>query len=244
MKKRCPAGLRGEKKTVRPEKREKTGLGKKKELVRPAESEKTEEIREKEVPCGSERGKRGRETREVSEGGEKMQKILIVVDMQNDFIDGALGTPEAVAIVPRVEQKIREFPGKVIFTRDTHGERYLETQEGKHLPVPHCIKGTKGWEICPQLEALREAEAIDKVTFGSEKLGELLQEENRKEQIEDITLVGLCTDICVISNALLLKAFLPETPIIVDASCCAGVTPKSHETALDAMRMCQINIER
>ena len=137
-----------------------------------------------------------------------MQKILIVVDMQNDFIDGALGTPEAVAIVPRVEQKIREFPGKVIFTRDTHGERYLETQEGKHLPVPHCIK------------------------------------ENRKEQIEDITLVGLCTDICVISNALLLKAFLPETPIIVDASCCAGVTPKSHETALDAMRMCQINIER
>lgn len=109
-----------------------------------------------------------------------MRKILIVVDMQNDFIDGALGTPEAVAIVPKVEQKIREFPGKVIFTRDTHGERYLETQEGKHLPVPHCIKGTKGWEICPQLEALREAEAIDKVTFGSEKLGELLQEENRK----------------------------------------------------------------
>ena len=110
--------------------------------------------------------------------------------------------------------------------------------------MPHCIKGTKGWEICLQLEALREAEAIDKVTFGSEKLGELLQEENRKEQIEDITLVGLCTDICVISNALLLKAFLPETPIIVDASCCAGVTPKSHEIALDAMRMCQINIER
>ena len=110
--------------------------------------------------------------------------------------------------------------------------------------MPHCIKSTKGWEICPQLEALREAEAIDKVTFGSEKLGELLQEENRKEQIEDITLVGLCTDICVISNALLLKAVLPETPIIVDASCCAGVTPKSHETALDAMRMCQINIER
>ena len=104
-----------------------------------------------------------------------MQKILIVVDMQNDFIDGALGTPEAVAIVQRVEQKIREFPGKVIFTRDTHEECYLETQEGKHLPVPHCIKGTKGWEICPQLEALREAEAIDKVTFGSEKLGELLQ---------------------------------------------------------------------
>ena len=159
-----PAGLEEKKEAVRPEKREKTGLGKKKELVRPAESEKTEEIREKEMSGGSERGKRGRETRKVSEGGEKMQKILIVVDMQNDFIDGALGTPEAVAIVPKVEQKIREFPGKVIFTRDTHGERYLETQEGKHLPVPHCIKSTKGWEICPQLEALREAEAIDKVT--------------------------------------------------------------------------------
>ena len=174
-----------------------------------------------------------------------MQKILIVVDMQNDFIDGSLGTKEAVSIVDNVIAEIAKYDTKDIFaTRDTHPENYLETQEGKNLPVPHCIKGTKGWEICPQLEALREAEAIDKVTFGSEKLGELLQEENRKEQIEDITLVGLCTDICVISNALLLKAFLPETPIIVDASCCAGVTPKSHETALDAMRMCQINIER
>ncbi len=200
--------------------------------MRPAESEKTEEIREKEVPCGSERGKRGRETREVSEGGEKMQKILIVVDMQNDFIDGALGTPEAVAIVPRVEQKIREFPGKVIFTRDTHGERYLETQEGKHLPVPHCIKGTKGWEICPQLEALREAEAIDKVTFGSEKLGELLQEENRKEQIEDITLVGLCTDICVISNALLLKAFFAgDTDYRGCILLCRGNAEKPRDSA-------------
>ena len=110
----------------------------------------------------------------------------------------------------------------MIFTRDTHGERYLETQEGKHLPVPHCIKGTKGWEICPQLEALREAEAIDKVTFGSEKLGELLQEENRKEQIEDITLVGLCTDICVISNALLLKAFCRRHRLSWMHPCCAG----------------------
>ena len=169
--------------------------------------------------------------------------LLIVVDMQNDFVTGALGTAEAQAIVPHVNAKIAAADA-VVYTLDTHGEDYLATQEGKRLPVPHCIKGTKGWEICPQLEALREAEAIDKVTFGSEKLGELLQEENRKEQIEDITLVGLCTDICVISNALLLKAFLPETPIIVDASCCAGVTPKSHETALDAMRMCQINIER
>ena len=172
-------------------------------------------------------------------------KILIVVDMQKDFISGPLGTAEARAIVPYVAEKAKNTPRENLFvTLDTHQPNYMETNEGRHLPVPHCIKGTKGWEICPQLEALREAEAIDKVTFGSEKLGELLQEENRKEQIEDITLVGLCTDICVISNALLLKAFLPETPIIVDASCCAGVTPKSHETALDAMRMCQINIER
>lgn len=174
-----------------------------------------------------------------------MQKILIVVDMQNDFIDGALGTPEAVAIDskggaenPRVSGKSDFHAGytwRAVF-RDTGGK----TSSGAALHQGHERLG----DLDPQLEALREAEAIDKVTFGSEKLGELLQEENRKEQIEDITLVGLCTDICVISNALLLKAFLPETPIIVDASCCAGVTPKSHETALDAMRMCQINIER
>ena len=173
-----------------------------------------------------------------------MQNILIVVDMQNDFIDGTLGTKEAVAIVPKVEEKIRNFDGKVFFTRDTHETYYLETQEGKNLPVPHCIRGTDGWQIRKELDVLRKTEPIDKETFGSTDLAGELVTINEDEEIGSITLVGLCTDICVISNAMLLKAFLPETPIIVDASCCAGVTPKSHETALDAMRMCQINIER
>lgn len=171
-----------------------------------------------------------------------MQKILVVVDMQNDFIDGALGTPEAVKIVPAVEEKIKSFSGKVFFTRDTHGEDYLETQEGKNLPVKHCIRGTDGWQIHPTLTALCKEEPFDKVTFGSLDLGLRLQEENRKNSIESITLVGLCTDICVISNAILIKACLPEVKIIIDASCCAGVTPQSHETALHAMKACQIEI--
>lgn len=172
-----------------------------------------------------------------------MQDILIVVDMQNDFIDGALGTKEAVAIVPKVAEKIRNFSGKVLFTRDTHEENYMETQEGKNLPVPHCIRGTKGWEICDELEALRTEAPIDKVTFGSAELGSLLKEENVKNEINSITLVGLCTDICVISNAMLIKAFLPEVKIVVDAACCAGVSPESHRNALDAMKVCQIEIE-
>ena len=170
-------------------------------------------------------------------------KFLIVVDMQNDFIDGALGTKEAEEIVPAVKSKIEGFEGRVIFTRDTHGEDYMASQEGRLLPVPHCIKGTAGWQIRPELEALRKEPAIDKPTFGSTVLGELLQSENEKEKIESITLIGLCTDICVISNALLIKAFLPEVPVIVDASCCAGVTPESHKNALLAMRSCQIQIE-
>lgn len=172
-----------------------------------------------------------------------MKKILVVVDMQNDFIDGALGTKEAVAIVPAVKKKIQEFEGKVLFTRDTHEENYMETQEGKNLPVPHCIKGTKGWQIRRELEELRTEAAIDKVTFGSEDLGMLLKEMNHRETIESITLIGLCTDICVISNAMLIKAFLPETPIIIDAACCAGVTPESHKNALAAMKVCQIAVE-
>lgn len=172
-----------------------------------------------------------------------MQKILVVVDMQNDFIDGALGTKEAVAIVPKVAEKIRTFDGEVIFTRDTHEENYMETQEGRNLPVPHCIRGTKGWEICPELEVLRKTEAIDKPTFGSEELGSLLQKKHQEEPIESITFVGLCTDICVISNVMLTKAFLPEVPLIVDAACCAGVTPASHRNALEAMKMCQIRVE-
>ncbi|MCD8381936.1 MAG: cysteine hydrolase [Clostridiales bacterium] len=171
-----------------------------------------------------------------------MQNILVVVDMQNDFIDGALGTPEAVAILPRVAEKVRRFDGQVIFTRDTHSSDYLNTQEGKKLPVPHCIQGSYGWELAPALEALRQEPAIDKETFGSRALGALLRAADREEPIGKITLVGLCTDICVISNALLLKAFLPEVEIAVDAACCAGVTPESHRTALRAMAAGPITI--
>lgn len=166
-------------------------------------------------------------------------KYLVVVDMQNDFIDGALGSKEAVAIVPYVKELIKSFDGKVLFTRDTHFENYMDTQEGKNLPVPHCIKDTDGWQIRPELDELRKTEAIDKITFGSKELVELLKEE---ADIESITFVGLCTDICVISNVMLVKAFYPEIPLFVDAKGCAGVTPESHNIALDAMKMCQVKI--
>lgn len=169
-------------------------------------------------------------------------KVLLVIDMQNDFIDGALGTKEAVAIVPNVIKKIKEFDGVVYATRDTHEENYLDTQEGKNLPVKHCVRGSKGWQIQKDIQALLKTEPIDKPTFGSVKLGELLVKENEKEKIESITLVGLCTDICVISNAMIAKANLPEVPIYVDAACCAGVTPESHERALAAMGPCQIHV--
>lgn len=172
-----------------------------------------------------------------------MREILIVVDMQNDFIDGALGTKEARAIVPKVKEKIEKFSGKVYFTRDTHEANYLSTQEGKKLPVEHCIRETTGWQISPELSGLCRETPVDKVTFGSVGLGEYLRTENQENPIGSITLIGLCTDICVISNALLLKAFLPEVRIAVDASCCAGVTPESHKTALAAMKTCQIEIE-
>ena len=169
-----------------------------------------------------------------------MKKILVVVDMQNDFIDGALGTPEAVAIVPHVKEKIESFDGKVFFTRDTHFENYMSTEEGRNLPVPHCIKGTDGWQIRAELDALRRTEAIDKLTFGSRELVDVLAAEG---EIEGITFVGLCTDICVISNAMVVKAFYPEIPLTVDARCCAGVTPESHTRALAAMKVCQIKVE-
>ncbi len=172
-----------------------------------------------------------------------MQDILIVVDMQNDFIDGALGTAEAVVIVPKVAEKVKGFKGTVIFTRDTHGESYMQTQEGRNLPVPHCIKGSHGWEVCPALEPLRTGLTIDKPTFGSAELGRLILGLDAKEPVGSITLVGLCTDICVISNAMIAKAFLPEVPVTVDAACCAGVTPESHRNALNAMKMCQVRIE-
>ena len=168
-----------------------------------------------------------------------MKKILVVVDMQNDFIDGALGTPEAVAIVPYVKEKIESFDGEVLFTRDTHAENYMDTQEGRNLPVPHCIKGTAGWEIRAELDALRRTEAIDKLTFGSRDLVDVIA---REGEIESITFVGLCTDICVISNAMVVKAFYPEIPLIVDARGCAGVTPESHARALEAMKTCQIKV--
>lgn len=168
--------------------------------------------------------------------------VLVVVDMQRDFIDGALGTPEAVAIVPRVAEKIRGFDGLVLATRDTHTKDYLSTLEGRNLPVTHCVLGTPGWEIHPEIAALLEETPIDKPTFGSVELGESLRSLDKESGVESVTLVGLCTDICVISNALLVKAYLPQVPVLVDASCCAGVTPESHSNALDAMRMCQIQI--
>ena len=175
--------------------------------------------------------------------GGAVMKILVVVDMQNDFVDGALGTQEAVGIVPAVAEKIKSFEGRVLYTRDTHESDYLETQEGKNLPVPHCIRGTKGWEICPQIEALRREAPIDKPVFGSAELGQMLKDyDSQEEKITSVTFIGLCTDICIISNAMIVKAFLPETEIIVDAACCAGVTPESHRQALEAMKVCQIRV--
>ncbi len=173
-----------------------------------------------------------------------MKKILIVVDMQNDFIDGALGTPEAVSIVPHVVDKISGFSGDIFYTRDTHFENYRETQEGRNLPVPHCIQGTHGWKLRDSIQAAcdaKEAVGVDKLTFGSKDLPHILAK-RYPEGLDSIELIGLCTDICVISNALLLKACFPETKISVDSSCCAGVTPKSHENALLAMKMCQVEI--
>jgi nicotinamidase-related amidase len=169
------------------------------------------------------------------------KKILIVVDMQNDFIDGALGTKEAVVIVPAVIDKIKSYPQENVYaTRDTHPENYLETQEGKYLPVPHCIKGTEGWEIRKEIADLILSEHVfDKPTFGSVKLAEEMSRLAETGPIE-IELIGLCTDICVVSNALLLKAYLPEVKISVDPKCCAGVTPEKHEAALETMRSCQI----
>lgn len=174
-----------------------------------------------------------------------MKQLLIVVDMQNDFIDGALGTPEAQAIVPGVIRRIQEFDGDILFTRDTHSDNYMDTQEGKNLPVPHCIQGTTGWELQVEIEKLRQEKnspILDKFTFGSKDLPAYLAE-HYPEGLAFVELIGLCTDICVISNALLLKAFFPELPVSVTASCCAGVTPQSHMNALNSMKMCQITIQ-
>lgn len=172
-------------------------------------------------------------------------RYLIVIDMQNDFVDGALGTPEAQAIAPALVDAARAFDGELIFTLDTHGENYLATQEGEHLPVPHCIKGTPGWELIPALAELqreRQARAFEKPMFGSTALAHYLARRNAEEPIESIELVGVCTDICVVSNALLIKAALPEVPVSVDPALCAGVTPEAHEAALATMRSCQVEL--
>ena len=165
-------------------------------------------------------------------------KYLIVVDMQNDFISGSLGSNMAKAIVDNVVEKVKNFEGEIIFTRDTHADCYLDTMEGKNLPVVHCIKGTDGWQICPELLPYAE-NVIDKVTFGSVDLPHIIA---KSGEIESIELCGLCTDICVISNAMILKATFPEVKILVDSSCCAGVTLESHNNALSAMKMTQIEI--
>ena len=165
-----------------------------------------------------------------------MKRTLIVVDMQNDFIDGSLGTKEAEAIVENVKQKIRQYQeagDQIIFTRDTHQTNYLDTNEGKHLPVEHCIVGTQGWKIADGLE-VEGAIYIDKPSFGYT---------NWKDyDLQEVELIGLCTDICVVSNALIIKAFYPEIKVSVDASCCAGVTPETHKAALETMKMCQVEV--
>lgn len=170
-------------------------------------------------------------------------KLLVVVDMQNDFVTGALGTAEAVAIVPNVVNKVARAGQEgtsVVFTQDTHAQNYLETREGRHLPVPHCVRDTEGWAIIPELrEYVSGRICINKPTFGSTELMELVVEEG----FDDIELIGLCTDICVISNAMLIKAALPEAEVSVDSACCAGVTPASHVNALEAMKMCQITVK-
>lgn len=166
-----------------------------------------------------------------------MRKTLLVIDMQNDFIDGSLGTKEAVAIVENVKKKIAEYQAngdEIIFTRDTHQKDYLSTNEGKHLPVEHCIEGTYGWQIREGLE-VPGAIVINKPSFGYLNWADY--------QLEEVELVGLCTDICVASNALILKAVYPEIKVSVDAKCCAGVTPESHEAALMTMKMCQVEVK-
>ena len=166
-----------------------------------------------------------------------MKKTLIVIDMQNDFIDGSLGTAEAVAIVENVKNKIREYKSRgdeIIFTRDTHQENYMDTNEGKHLPVVHCIEGTPGWEIREGLY-VEGAEIINKPSFGYTGWAD--------HNFEEVELIGLCTDICVVSNALIIKALFPEIKVSVDSACCAGVTPDSHNAALNTMKMCQIEVQ-
>lgn len=174
------------------------------------------------------------------------RNYLVVVDMQEDFIYGSLGNEAARSIVKNVVNKIKNFDGNVIFTRDSHHENYLETQEGKFLPVEHCIAYSDGWDFIDPVDELQRKgkwPVYGKSTFGCVNLAVDMRAEHIKQPIESITLIGVCTDVCVISNAMILKAFLPEVPIFVDASCCAGVTPQKHEAALEAMKSCQIIVE-
>lgn len=172
-----------------------------------------------------------------------MRKILIAVDLQKDFIDGSLGTKEARAIIPACVEKMKNWDRENVYaTRDTHPDNYLETFEGRHLPVEHCIEGTEGWQLNKDIAPyVAPDHIIDKPGFGSLKLADLMKNINQIDPVE-IELIGLCTDICVVSNALLLKAYLPDTVIKVDSSCCAGVTPELHEAALATMRSCQIEV--
>lgn len=173
-----------------------------------------------------------------------MKHFLIVVDMQKDFVDGTLGTPEAQAIVDDVAAKIRRFNGEIYVTLDTHFDNYADTAEGRKLPVPHCVKGTAGWQLDAAVQAALDGKAytaVEKHTFGSVELPDLIEKVANGEAFT-LELCGLCTDICVVSNALILKAHFPEHPVAVDAACCAGVTPDSHEAALATMRMCHIDV--
>lgn len=173
-----------------------------------------------------------------------MKQFLIAVDLQRDFVDGALGTPEAAAMLPAAVEKLRGFQGEIFVTLDTHGPAYLETAEGKKLPVPHCIRGTDGWQLHPAVASAlagRKYTVVEKPTFGSTELPRLVAEAAGGESFT-LELIGLCTDICVVSNALILKAYFPEMPISVDAACCAGVSPETHRAALETMRCCQIDV--
>lgn len=173
-----------------------------------------------------------------------MKKILLVIDMQKDFVTGALANKEAQKIIGNIQKKIGEYKKEgnlVFFTRDTHGEDYLNTQEGKLLPVVHCVKNSDGWQIINELAPeVSEMNVLDKPAFGSLALPQWLEEKLEHKVPDEIELCGVCTDICVISNAMILKAAFPETKIIVEGDCCAGVSPESHQTALDAMKACQI----
>lgn len=178
-----------------------------------------------------------------------MKNFLIVVDMQKDFVDGALGTKEAQDIIQDVRSRILGYEGEILYTMDTHHENYLSTQEGGRLPVKHCIKGTEGWELNEEIRnaiqkrgALDPLHCVEKGAFASRELPERIQQLSEGEDQISFTLIGLCTDICVIANAMLLKAYFPEAPIYVDAQCCAGVTPESHSNALAAMKQCQISV--